>query len=117
MRLTTVFMLGALALFGTLAYGDEPKQYRVDLVDGNIGAVQIAEGQYRIVVHRDGAEPKIRLIDQRNGNELEIAAKVENTRQKFARTEIYTDTATGSKQISEIRLGGTTLRINLRQGS
>ena len=117
MKIMGAFLLAALGLFAAIAYGDEPKRYRVELAKATIGTVEIAGGQYTMLVHRDGAESKVRLTEVRTGTEVDIAAKVESGDQKVDATEVHSRNADGAKQITEIRLGGTKLRIDFRQGS
>ena len=117
MKIMAVCLLAALGLFAAIAYGDEPKRYRIDLASAKIGTVEIAGGEYTMLVHRDGAEPTVRFTDVRKGNEINVAAKVESGDQKFERTEVHSQDANGVKQITEIRLGGTKIRIDFRQGS
>ncbi len=117
MKIVAAFLFAALGLFAVVAYGDDPKSYRIELSKATIGTVEVAGGAYTMLVHRDGAEAKIRLTEVRTGTAVDIAAKVETGDQKFDNTEVHSRGADGAKQITEICLGGTKLRIAFHQGS
>ena len=105
-----------VAVFGLLVantYGDEPKSYRVNLSNAKIGTTQVIEGEYRLLVHRD--EPKVQLVDLKTGKSVDVVAKVEDVDKKIDRTEVTSREVNGIKEISEIRIGGTKLRIDFQQ--
>lgn len=107
-------MLAVLGLLTVATYGDEPKGYRVMLSDAKIGAAELKAGEYKMLVHRD--EPKVSLVEARTGHAIDAVARVESVDKKFDRTEVYSQEMNGVRQISEIRIGGTKLRIDFRQG-
>jgi hypothetical protein len=112
--------VGILAVFGllvTTAYSDEPKSYGIELSSAKIGTAELDAGEYTMLVHRDGDEPNVRLTEVKTGNAIDVPAKVESVGKKFAMTEVHSRDVNGAKQISEIRIGGTKLRIDFRQGS
>jgi hypothetical protein len=117
MKIIAVSALAVLGLLAVLAYGDEPKKFRVELAPATIGAVAIPGGQYTMLVHRDGTEPKVQFTDLRTGKVIDVAAKVQSSDAKFERTEVHSHDAGGARQITEIRLGGTNLTVDFRQGS
>ncbi len=117
MKTRCVLMFAAFGLLIAPMYGDSPKNYRIELSGANIGTVELTAGEYKMLVHRDGDEPKVRLTEVRTGNVIDIAAKVESGDKKFERTEVHSRQVNGATQISEIRIGGTTFRIDFQQGS
>ena len=117
MKIMCVVILAVFGLLVTTAYGDEPKSYGIELSSAKIGTAELNAGEYTILVHRDGDEPNVRLTEVKTGNAIDVAAKVESVGKKFAMTEVHSRDVNGAKQISEIRIGGTKLRIDFRQGS
>ena len=112
MKILCAILLAGAGLLGSTAFGDEPKTYRVELASGKIGTAALQGGQYSMLVHRDGTENKIRITEVKSGNAIEVAGKVENGTQKFERTEVHSKEVNGARQISEIRIGGSTLKIS-----
>ena len=109
-----------LLVFGlsiTSAYGDEPKNYRIQLSNMSVGTAQLAAGEYSLMVHRDGKETKIRLTEVNTRHVIDVVAKVEDAHKTFERTEVHSQVVNGASQISEIRIGGTNFRISFPQGS
>ncbi|MDR3700981.1 MAG: hypothetical protein P4L56_15145 [Candidatus Sulfopaludibacter sp.] len=117
MKLTCVLTLAVFGLLAATAFGDEPKSYRVELSAAKIGTAELQAGQYRILVHRDGTEPRVRLTRSGTDDGIEVAAKVESGDKKYSKTEVHTREVNGTQQITEIRIGGTTLRVAFQQGS
>ena len=115
MNKTCFSIAAAFSLLVAASYADEPKGYRVVLPSANIGTSAFDSGEYRLLVHRD--EPKIGLMALRNGDVIEVAGTVEDVGKKFDRTEIYSSEVDGVKQINEIRIGGTKVRIEFRKGT
>jgi Zn-finger nucleic acid-binding protein len=117
MRLTCVLVLAVFGLMAATAFGDEPKSYRVELSAAKIGTAGIERGQYKMLVHRDGTDPMVRFTDVKTGNEIAVPGKVESGETKYPKTEVHTMQVNGVPQITEIRIGGTTLRVAFQQGS
>ncbi len=117
MKLTSVLILAVFGLLAATAFGDEPKSYRVDLSAAKIGTAELQAGEYRMSVHRDGTEPKVSFIRVGTSNEIEVAGKVESGDKKYSKTEVHTNEVNGAQQITEIRIGGTALRVAFQQGS
>jgi len=115
MKTIGVLVLAICSLAINTAYGDEPKSYKVTLSDARIQSTEIAAGEYQLLVHRD--EPKVQLMHTKTGNVIDAAADVESLGPKFDRTEIRTQEVDGVKQIVEIRIAGTNLRITFRKAS
>lgn len=112
MKTICALMLAICGLMIGIARGDEPKGYRITLSDGRIGTAQLDAGEYKMLVHRD--EPKVQLMEIRTGNVIDVAAKVETVDSKFERTEVHSQKVDGENQITEIRIGGTKVRIDFR---
>jgi endogenous inhibitor of DNA gyrase (YacG/DUF329 family) len=117
MKLTCVLMLAVFGLLAGTAFGDEPKSYRIELSAAKIGTEELQAGQYQMSVHRDGTEPRIRFTRAGTDNGIEVAGKVESGDKKYSKTEIHTKEVNGAQQITEIRIGGTTLRVAFQQGT
>lgn len=117
MKLTCVLVLAVFGLLAATAFGDEPKSYKVELSAAKIGTAGLNGGQYKMFIHRDGAEPMVRFIDVRTGDETSVSAKVESGDKKYSKTEVHTNEVNGVRQVTEIRIGGTTLRVAFQQGS
>lgn len=113
MKITSLALLAVVGLLVPTIYGDEPKRYSVRLASANIGSAQFNEGEYRLLVHRD--EPKVSLMEIRTGKVIDVVAKAETGDKKFDQTEVYSQEVNGVKQINEIRIAGTKLRIDFRQ--
>ncbi len=117
MKIKCALILAGFGLLITSAYGDQPKNYRIQISNMSVGATELAAGEYTVLVHRDGNEPKIRLIEVNTSRAIDVVAKVENADTKFKRTEVHAREVNGVLQISEIRVGGTNFRIGFQQGS
>src|SRR5450755_474826 len=117
MKMKCAIILLVFGLSITSAYGDEPKNYRIQLSNMSVGTAQLAAGEYSLMVHRDGNEQKIRLIEINTRHAIDVVAKVEVAGEKFKRTEVHAQEVNGVSQISEIRIGGTNFRISFPQGS
>ena len=115
MKTIFVLMLAMSALVIGSARADDPKGYRINLSAARIGTTDVDAGEYRLLVHRD--EPKVQLMDGRTGELTDFAAKVETVQSKFDNTEVLSRTADGVKQIVEIRIGGTKLRVDFQKAS
>ena len=105
---TCVFGIGS-------ARADDPKGYRVNLPAAAIGQLAIDEGDYRLLLHRD--ELKVQLKKNSGGDVVDIPAKVVNADSKFDNTQVVSHIVDGKKQITEIRIGGTTLVFDFKSGS
>lgn len=117
MKLKCALIVAVFGLLALAAYGDEPKGYRLELSAANIGTAALNGGQYKVFVHRDGAEPAVRFMDVKTGSEISVPAKVESGDKKYSKTEVHTTEVNGTQQITEIRIGGTSLRVSFQQGS
>jgi hypothetical protein len=117
MKLTSVLILAVFGLLAAAAFGDEPKSYRVELSAAKIGTAELQAGQYQMSIHRDGTEPKVRFVRVGTDKEIEVAGKVESGDKKYSKTEVHTNEVNGAQQITEIRIGGTSLRVAFQQGS
>lgn len=117
MKITFILTLAVFGLLVRTAYGDAPKSYSVVLSSATIGTAELDGGDYRMLVHRDGNEPKVRLTELKTGNATDVAAKVESVDKKFEATAVVSREVDGVKQITEIHIGGTKLRIVFQQGS
>ena len=113
MKITCFSLLAVVGLLVPTTYGDEPKRYSVTLASANIGTDQFNDGEYKLLVHRD--EPKVSLMEIRTGKVIDVVAKAETGDKKFDRTEVYSQEVNGVKQINEIRIAGTRLRIDFRR--
>src|ERR1039458_7744217 len=83
MKITFILTLAVFGLLVRTAYGDAPKSYSVVLSGATIGTAELDGGDYRMLVHRDGNEPKVRLTELKTGNATDVAAKVEGADKKF----------------------------------
>lgn len=117
MKLLCVLVLAAGGLLVAVAYGDDPKSYKITVADVNVGTTQLKAGEYQILIHRDGAEPKVVFTPVGSSDSIEVAAKVESADKKYDATQIHSKDVKGIQQISEIRIGGTKLRIAFPEGS
>jgi hypothetical protein len=108
-----------LALSGLMlgsARADEPKRYSVSLAESRISGIDIAPGEYKVLIHRD--EAKAEVMDTRTRAVIDgLTPKVEEAESKFNRTEVVFQIVDGVRQINEIRIGGTKIKVNFRQGS
>lgn len=111
MKLLCVSILAALGLLVSVANGDEPKSYKVTIDTARIGTVDLKAGEYKLLVHRDGAEHTLQLTEVETGRVTEVAATVESTDRRADQTEVLSTEVNGVKQIHEIRIGGTKFRI------
>jgi hypothetical protein len=117
MKIKCALILAVFGLLITTAYGDEPKNYRIQLSKTNVGTAELAEGEYTMLIHRDGKETKIRLTEVNTRHAIDVVAKVEDAHKTFERTEVHSQEVNGASQISEIRIGGTNFRVSFQQGS
>ncbi len=117
MKITFILTLAVFGLLVRTAYGDAPKSYSVVLSSATIGTAELDGGDYTMLVHRDGNEPKVRLTELKTGNATDVAAKVEGVDKKFEDTEVVSREENGVKRITEVHIGGTKLRIVFQQGS
>src|SRR5579872_2753878 len=115
MKTIVVLLLAIAALTVSPARADRPKGYTVTLSEMKIGSAQFAAGEYRLLIHRD--ESKVQLMETKTGNVVDITGKLENADAKFDRTEVHSQNVNGASQITEIRIGGTNLRVSFRQPS
>jgi hypothetical protein len=111
----TILILAILGLARSSAYGDEPHGYRVTLPEARIGRLDLYAGEYKLLVHRD--DLKVQILEISTGTVVELAGKVENADSKFKRTEVRSQDINGVKQIMEIRIGGTRIRLNFRKAT
>ena len=117
MKITSVLIVSVFGLLMVATgYGDEPKSYRVALPSARIGTADLYKGEYKMLVHRDGNEPTVRLTELKTGNVSDIAAKVESADKKCETTEVHFQEVDGTDRITEIRIGGTKLRVVFQQG-
>ncbi len=117
MKNACLFLLVVFGISVANSFADEPKSYRIVLTRAKIGTAEIPAGDYALLVHPDGAEGLIRLTEMKSGGEIELPARVESADRKFDKTEIHSREANGARQITEIRIGGTSLRIAFEHGS
>jgi len=94
------------------ANADEPKSYDVSLSAGRVAGVEVTDGQYKLLVHRD--EGKVQLRDLRSGDIFDLTGELEPSDSKYDRTEVHATTVGGVREVVEIRLGGTKYRIDFR---
>ena len=117
MKIRCALILAVFGLVTAAAYGDEPKSYRLQLSKANVGTAELAEGEYTMLIHRDGKETMIRLTEVKTRHLIHVVAKVEDAHKTFDRTEVHSQEVNGASQISEIRVGGTNFRITFPQAS
>ena len=117
MKMKCGLVLAVFGLLITTAYADQPKNYRIQLSNMSVGTTALAAGEYTVLVHRDGNEPKIRLTEVNTRRAIDVVATVEIADTKFMRTEVHGREVNGVTQISEIRIGGTNFRIGVQPGS
>ena len=115
MKRIFILILAILGVARSSAYGDEPKSYRVALPEARIGRLDLYAGEYKLLVHRD--DLSVQLLEIGTGKVLDLAGKVEDTDSKFKHTEVRWQDINGVRQITEIRIGGTTIRLNFRKTS
>jgi hypothetical protein len=111
-KMLTVLAL-ALACLTSLVAADTPdlKTYPLILKSpSKILSNELATGQYKIAV--DTAS--VRVVDERTGKAIEVAAKVETVEKKHEYTSISSERVDGVSQIREIRLGGSKVVISFR---
>jgi hypothetical protein len=77
--------------------------------------LELYAGEYKLLVHRD--DLSVRLLEIGTGKVVDLAGKVEDADLKFKRTEVHWQDINGVRQITEIRIGGTTIRLNFRRTS
>lgn len=115
MKKFCVLALAISALTIGTAQADKPKGYTVTIPEGRIGSNDIEAGEYKLLIHRD--EMKAEVVDVDTGERCDVSGKVETADSKFPRTEVLTQTTDGVKRISEIRIGGTSFKVNFRNTS
>lgn len=115
MKTLIILILAILGLARSSAYGDQPKGYRVTLPEARIGRLDLYAGEYKLLVHRD--EPRVQILEISTGTVVDLAGTVEDAGSKFKRTEVRSQDAHGVRQITEIRIGGTGIRLNFRKTS
>lgn len=115
MKKLLIVILALLGLAHSSAYGDEPKSYQVALPEARIGRLDLYAGEYKLLVHRD--EGRVQILEILTGAVVDLAGKVEYADSKFKRTEVHWQGRSKVRQITEIRIGGTTIRLNFRKAS
>jgi hypothetical protein len=115
MKTMCVLVLAMSGLIGGAAYGDGPKSYRVTLSDTHVGAAALGAGDYQVLIHSDGV--KVQLMEIKSGNVIDVAATVQVGDEKFRSTEVHSQNVDGVQQLTEIRIGGTKLRVDFRKAS
>jgi hypothetical protein len=115
MKTFIILILAILGVARSSAYGDEPQGYRVTLPQARIGRLDLYAGEYKLLVHRD--EPRVQILEITTGTMVDLAGKVEDAESKFKRTEVHSQDIRGVRQIMEIRIGGTRIRLNFRKAS
>lgn len=110
MKLRKLLMvIGVLAAAALAA--DQAKTYKVVLPAGRIGTTQIEAGSYAIAVEADA----VKFTEQKTGKQFSVAGKVETLATKTPADQVHFQKVDGTTQISEIRPGGSKIRIDLRQ--
>jgi hypothetical protein len=103
--LTCVFL--GLSMAGA---GKGPKTYEVKIPESAmVGSFQLKPGDYRLRVEGSKA-----LFTNENSNEtIEAAVNVQNVERKIDRTTIeITKNPQGDEKITEIRLGGSRMKLD-----
>lgn len=96
-------LLLALTVLATGAAADQ-KSFGISLsAVSRIGDMEMMPGDYRVIV--DGN--KVQFTEVKTGREFEVEAKVEDTAQKAAGTEVHSQNVDGTNRIVEIRTGKT----------
>ena len=88
MKNVCLLLLGVFGMAVAAGFADEPKSDRIALTKSKTGTA-----------------------------EIELPARVESADRKFDKTEIHSRETNGARQITEIRIGGTSLRIAVEHGS
>src|SRR3954469_1556029 len=101
----------ALGLLATAAMAGDSKTYRVTLPEGKIGSVAVNVGDYSLAV--DGN--KVQFKDLKSGKAFDVTAKVENLTKKTDSAEVHSNKVDGVTNISEIRPGGSKIRLDFRE--
>jgi hypothetical protein len=97
----------AIFLLAVPALADKSYQFTVSSA-AKLGSLQLQPGEYSLVV--DNATVRIR--DLRTGDEFEVNAKIDDAAdKKFEHTEIHSTRDADTVLITEIRLGGTNMRV------
>jgi len=98
-------LLVMLALLG-LSVAAYAKSYRVTLYEkSELGSTELKPGEYTI-------ELKDQQVVIKNGKvQAEAAVKVENESSKFSTTTVRYSNGDGKYKITEIRLGGTNMKL------
>lgn len=115
MKRIFILILALLGVARSSAYGDEPKGYRVALPEARIGRLDLYAGEYKLLVHRD--DSSVQLQELGTGKVVDLAGKVEDAGSKFKRTEVRCESVNSVRQITEIRIGGTAIRLTFRKTS
>ena len=106
---TMIPCIAALLAFGILTpalEGQQSCQFNLSKVS-TAGGTQLDAGDYRLVI--DGM--KIVLTEMKTRQSFELAGKIESSDSKFSATEIHSRQVDGVARISEIRIGGTKIRV------
>jgi hypothetical protein len=101
----------ALGLLATAAMAGDSKSYRVTLPEGKIGNVAVDAGDYSLAV--DGN--KVQFKELKSGKAFDVAAKVETLTKKTDSAEVHSSKVDGVTKISEIRPGGSKIRLDFRE--
>lgn len=112
--------IGGLAMlfFGLMigsASADDPKSFGVTLKGGRVGSIDLPAGEYRLLIHRDQMVAQLQSV--KNGDIIDLDAKVESVESKYDRTEIHTRQQGETSQLTEIHIGGTRFRIVFEKSS
>ena len=105
------YLVAALGMMAATAMADSAKAYRVNLPEANIGSAVLPSGEYSMRI--DGTA--VRLTEIKTGKVMEVTAKVGSLEDKVSRTEVHSQKIDGVTKISEIRLGGTRIRVDFRE--
>lgn len=105
-KMTCIAILLVCGFLTVTASADQ--SYRITLGNmSKMGGTELQPGEYKLIVDA----PKVMLTDLKTGKSIELEAKIENTDEKFANTEVHSTHVDGLSHIKEIRLGGTKTRI------
>jgi predicted ThiF/HesA family dinucleotide-utilizing enzyme len=72
----------------------------------NLGTHKMKPGQYEVSVKKDQA-----VITNEDGKSFSVPVKIEQEAKKFGQTMVGTKKGTGSEEVSEIDLGGSTTKL------
>jgi len=115
MKSMCALLVAMLGLAICAARADDPKSYRINISDVRAGDVDLAAGDYKVLIHRD--EGKVQMMELNTGKVFDVAAKVETKDSKFDFTEVHTQNVDGVNVITEIRIAGTKFLITFRKSS